>query len=73
MSEVPALGDWLMPKDRDMPPGMVVERLPDGSKVILGGYLPPNTWGRFPRGGYVETVHATADLRGPMNGQSVCP
>lgn len=70
---VPNLGDWLMPKDREIPPGMVVAVLPCGDKVVLGGYLPPNTWDLFPRGGYVETVHKSVDLKGPTTGRVVRP
>lgn len=66
---IPALGDWLMPRDPKLPPGMVVAVLPGGHKVILAGDLPPNTWDLFPAGGMVEVVHDVADLKGPMNGQ----
>jgi hypothetical protein len=65
MGDVPAIGDWLMPKDGSAP-GMVVAVLPSGRQCILARRLPPHYR-------VVETVHAVADLKGPMNGKSVFP
>lgn len=65
---IPALGDWLMPLDPNLPPGMVVAVLPSGGQVVLARCLPTKAWGLFPKGGLVETVHSATDLKGPMTG-----
>jgi hypothetical protein len=60
---IPAIGNWLMPKDGRMP-GMVVAVLPSGRQCILARRLPPTYR-------VVETVHAVSDLKGPMTGVAV--
>lgn len=58
----PAIGNWLMPKDGN-PPGIVVAVLPSGKECVLARRLPPDDR-------VVETVHAAADLQGPMTGKT---
>ena len=62
---IPAIGDWLMPKDGS-PPGMVVDVLPSGKQCVLARKLPPTYK-------VVETVHSADALKGPMSGQRVSP
>lgn len=59
--QIPAIGDWLMPRDGSAP-GMVVAVLPSGTQCILARRLPPDYK-------VVETVHSTETLKGPMRGQ----
>ena len=54
-----------MPKD-GRSPGMVIAVLPSGRECILARRLPPDYQ-------MVETVHASADLKGPMSGTPVSP
>lgn len=49
-----------MPKDGSAP-GMVVQVLPSGAQCILARRLPPTYR-------VSETVHKSADLKGPMRG-----
>lgn len=62
---IPAIGDWLMPRD-GRAPGVVIAVLPSGKECILARRQPPHYR-------VVETVHATADLKGPMTGIPVIP
>lgn len=62
---VPAIGNWLMPRDGG-PPGMVVAVLPSGTQCILARRLPPTFR-------VVETVHSVETLKGPMTGTQVRP
>lgn len=63
MDTVPAIGNWLMPRDGS-PPGMVVAVLPSGKQCILARRLPPDYH-------IIETVHAVDMLKGPMTGRAV--
>lgn len=60
---VPAIGNWLMPKDGSYP-GVVVDILPTGKMCVLARRLPPDYR-------VVETAHAIEDLKGPMTGKAV--
>lgn len=63
--KIPAIGDWLMPRDGQLP-GMVVAVLPSGKQCVLARRLPPDYR-------VVETVHAVEALKGPMTGAVVMP
>lgn len=63
--EIPAIGNWLIPKDGSAP-GMVVAVLPSGRQCILARRLPPTYRA-------VETVHHASDLKGPMTGLALPP
>lgn len=68
MMSVPALGNWLIPKNWDSVspdgPGMVVDILPSGTSCVLASRSPPDYVAR-------EFVHDTTNLKGPMTGKVV--
>jgi hypothetical protein len=62
---IPAIGDWLVPRDGIVAPGMVVAVLPSGKQCVLARRLPSADYT------VVETVHEIAALKGQMTGRSV--